>query len=245
MAYTKLCSGCGCIQSYSRKDALNASIKYDIKCVHCGCAGNGWGRRLSDEAKLKISVSNKGRLTGDNNPAKRQDVRDKISKNRTGKLLGVKLSSDMKSRLSLAHSGSKNHFYGKCHTEESKKLMRIAALKKLEELGIPNNSDIGADAFFKSMNALGFNFKPTRFLEIGYIADGYDKEKHIWCEFDTPHHKSVRYQVKDLIRQNNIIHYFESINRPLLGFVRISADSDGKVLGTKRVYRNATATTNT
>lgn len=38
-----------------------------------------FGVKLSDEIKNKISVANKNRLCGENNPAKRQDVRDKIS----------------------------------------------------------------------------------------------------------------------------------------------------------------------
>lgn len=44
-----------------------------------------YGKKHSKETKEKISNANKGKLIGDNNPSKRQEVREKISKNRKGK----------------------------------------------------------------------------------------------------------------------------------------------------------------
>ena len=41
--------------------------------------------------------------------------------------------------------------------------------------------------------------------------------------------RNVTQQKKDLIRQQNIIKHFESINNPLLGFIRIVENKDGDI----------------
>jgi len=43
-----------------------------------------WGKTHTPETKLKISIANKGKLTGDKNPAKRVEVRQKISETKKG-----------------------------------------------------------------------------------------------------------------------------------------------------------------
>jgi len=45
---------------------------------------NALGYKHTDDTKKKISDANTGKLSGDQNPAKRADVRDKISKAKTG-----------------------------------------------------------------------------------------------------------------------------------------------------------------
>ena len=95
--------------------------------------------------------------------------------------------------------------------------------------------DKNAPIFFKKLNERGFNFNPKRFFEIGYDADGYDEEKHIWVEYDSLYHNNITQQKKDLIRQNNIIKHFESKNTPLIGFIRIVESKDGN-LNYKCVY---------
>jgi hypothetical protein len=238
--FSRTCPCCGLDLFYSQNAACREAERKQRKCWKCYVihrVNPMGGKHHSIHTKALISKANTGRLCGDKNPSKRLEVRTLISKNNAKALLGHKTPLSVKRKQSIAHIGSANHFYGKRHTEESKLLMRIAALKKLEALGIPNNSDIGADNCFKTLNAVGFNLKPTRFLDVGYIADGYDSNKHIWCEFDTPYHKQLRIHKKDNIRQNNIIRYFESINKPLNGFVRIFADSNGNVVGTKCVYK--------
>ena len=72
-------------------------------------------------------------------------------------------------------------------------------------------------------------------MEIGYDADGYDEKLNSWSEYDTQYHKIPNRQNKDIIRQNNIIKYFESINKPLKQFIRVDATENDKI---KIVYDN-------
>jgi hypothetical protein len=145
---------------------------------------------------------------------------------------GKKQPLASKIKNSTSQSGVNSHCYGKVHSEESKLKRRITMLKRKELLKIPITEDKGAKQFFDKLNGNGFNFKPTRFIEIGYEADGYDKDKHIWYEYDTPYHNALHQQKRDLIRQSNITKYFRDINRPLARFVRVKVDMDGNITDT-------------
>jgi hypothetical protein len=115
--------------------------------------------------------------------------------------------------------------------------MRIAKLKRLELLGIGTGRDKGAKEWFEKYNKENnTRFESKRFMEIGYEADGYDEKLHSWIEYDTPYHNPLNRLQKDLIRQNNIIRYFESVNNPLKSFIRVKVDSGGCVIDTNRVY---------
>ena len=102
----------------------------------------------------------------------------------------------------------------------------------MEELGIPNNEDRGARQFFENYNRVNnTRFIPTRFMDIGYFADGYDKPSHSWMEYDTPMHNSTRQKARDLIRQINILKHFISTGNPLTQFTRVKVDKNGIVVG--------------
>jgi len=114
---------------------------------------------------------------------------------------------------------------------------RIFSLKRFNDLNIGSGEDKGAKEYFQSINQQGYNFDTnTKFIEIGYIADGYDSINHVWCEFDTPYHNKPCIKEKDLIRQTNIIKYFESINKPLNQFIRVKADKNGDLIESICVY---------
>jgi len=70
-----------------------------------------YDNKWSDEQKKKMSILKKGTLIGDLNPAKRPDVRKKISESQKGR----------------DNSGKKNGMYGKKHSEETKKKMKEAS----------------------------------------------------------------------------------------------------------------------
>lgn len=79
------------------------------------------GRKLSSEHKLHIKQSC-AKFTGNNNPAKRPDVREKISK---------------------AVSGKGNGMYGKHHTDRAKEAIRQARLgKSPANKGVPMNDAV-------------------------------------------------------------------------------------------------------
>ena len=184
------------------------------------------GRNHTPEQKRKISKSNQGKIRTNEMKIKYSQSKIGTKNPQYGKLpwnIGVEYSDELKKKLSYSHI---NQIH-KPHTEETKKKIRISLLKRLEEQKIPLSIDKKAPAFFDKINKRGYNFQPRRFFDIGYDADGYDEEKHIWIEYDSLYHKNITQQKKDLVRQNNIIKHFESINNPLTEFIRITENKNG------------------
>lgn len=129
--------------------------------------------------------------------------------------------------------GKDNQFYGKTHTEESKRKMRVVVARAVrDKYGVC--LDNGANEWFAMLNKLGFTFEEGYLIEpLGYFADGYDRNKHTWVEYDTPYHNKPSQKKKDLDRQQRIIRYYESIGNPLAQFFRYNTTT--KTL--KKVYR--------
>jgi group I intron endonuclease len=67
----------------------------------------------TEETKMKIGLGNQGKEIS-------LETRNKLR----AKAIGRKPSEESRIKMSLAHTGEKNHFYGKQHTEESLKKMR-------------------------------------------------------------------------------------------------------------------------
>ena len=189
------------------------------------------GKKMTQEFKKKCSVGTMKKYKQGWQPRlgkfHTKDAKEKMANSHIGKIL----SENHKLKLSKINTGTKNHFYGKHHTEEWKRKRRIQIMKRLEELSIPNREDKGAKQFFNKYNSENrTNFIPTKFMDIGYYADGYDKTLHEWIEYDTPMHKQIKQKNKDLIRQNNIINYFSSIEHPLIQFTRVKVNKSGDVI---------------
>lgn len=177
---------------------------------HSGNKNSMFGKHHLQRTIDKISKSKVGKIVGNEN-----SFYGKHHSNRIKKILSKKWKLKYK-------SGYINPFKGKVLSEETKLKMRVSKLKRFEKLGIRACEDKGAKEWFDKYNKeTGLNFKPKVFMEIGYVADGYDKDKHIWMEYDTPYHSRPVQRRKDLIRQNNIIKYFKNINNPLNGFIRV------------------------
>ena len=87
---------------------------------------NDGGLGSFDPAKIvrmKKSLSMKGKLSGDKNPAKRPEVRNRISEALKGEgnpMYGKRWTDDEKEKFSLCKLGEKNSFYRKTHTQETK-----------------------------------------------------------------------------------------------------------------------------
>ena len=209
------CNDCKLLGIHHSEETIN-KIKKGNKKYYSIKENHPWyGKKHTEEQKKKISDGNKGKQHSDK-------TKFKMSESHKGKTLSEKT----KTILSL---NSPKFWLGKRLSEESKKRMRISKIKRMENLGIASCIDKGATDFFNKLNKQGYNFKPKRFMEIGYDADGYDDEKHIWAEYDTPYHNKLKQKEKDLIRQNNIIKYFESINKPLQEFIRIKDNWNGDI----------------
>ena len=97
-------------------------------------------------------------------------------------------------------------------------------------MGIGQCIDVGSKQFFDRYNKENnSDFKPKRFIDLGYDADGYDENLHSWIEYDTKYHLKMGQRKRDAIRQQNIIQYFENIGKPLNKFLRVDATNNEKV----------------
>ena len=172
------------------------------------------GYVMPKEQRRKISEANKGRTVS-------KLTREKISKSNRGKI-----RSDKTKKL-LMIIGIKNPsrgMLGKHHSKKTKEKIKRTKLKLFMENKHPTCIDKGSIKWFFKINRLGYNFEINYpLMDIGYVVDGYDEEKHIIVEYDTPYHKQHKQKMRDLERQSNIIEYFESLNKPLKGFFRVDA----------------------
>ncbi len=70
-------------------------------------------------------------ISGDNNPAKRPEVRQQISESKTG-IEREQFSAEWLANMSIAHSGENNSMYGKNHSDETKELIRQLATGRVQ-----------------------------------------------------------------------------------------------------------------
>lgn len=201
--------------------------------------------RLCPECKCEISHPNKYYATYANKhkhlcvSCKTAGVRHPLYGKHMSEQSKQKMKDNMPSFVGANNHawGTKGMFYGRHHTSESKKLMRIIRCIGLKNKDIIPKTDKGASEWFSMMNVLGYNFKENYYCKgIGYFADGYDQEKHIWMEYDSPSHRAKRYRISDPIRQRNIIEHFISIGKPLNQFVRVDCKEKDR-MGVSVEYR--------
>ena len=255
--WKKNCPSCGKEQIYTNEYALKQSISKNWKCHKCkyhlpplpkviwkrNCPDCGNEIIYSSKGNLKRAIENNSSCCEIQNYP------------RTPAQMGlIKVMAERRKE----YIGPKHHFFGKHHTEKSRQKMsnswcadkhrgpvseetrrklRISNLKRLAELNIGTATDNGANEWFEKYNKeTNSNFKPKRFFNIGYDADGYDPEKHIWVEYDTPYHTNLRQQKKDALREQRIIQYFEDTGEPLVEFKRVLAYKGEELITKYRGY---------
>lgn len=224
------CPQCKSIRSYYKQwHSINA-LKNGSICNRCAKSGDKhpmFGKHLSEETRRKMSKSHIGIV-------KSEETRRKLSIANTGKTA----SDATRQKLSDAHKGKPAPFKGRKHTEETKDILRTKCTQFLDHAGI--SVDRGSKEWFDALNKCGFNFVENYPLkELGYFADGYDSQEHIWMEYDTPYHRRTIGQLeKDMRRQKRIIDHFEKIGNPLKLFIRVSILNNYHPRGIHVVYRN-------
>lgn len=151
---------------------------------------------------------------------------------RTCSHTGKHLSIFTKEKISLSTSGIRNPMYGKHHTDEIKNFISINNRKNKSKTGQVCNADtkmnmrksaikrIQIQGTSRSYNPLACEFmdnmKKYNFIHAknngdeyqfrGYFADGYDKEKNVWFEYDEPrHYINGILKQKDIDRMNEIM----------------------------------------
>jgi transposase len=113
-------------------------------------------------------------------------------------------------------SGVNNPMYGKKHSNEARRKVRLAWIKRHEGRkgqlvpsynpgSIPIIENYGRKNGFKFQHAE--NLGEYRVKELGYFLDAYDKENNVALEIDEWHHydKDGNLRKKDLIRQREIM----------------------------------------
>jgi len=229
------CPSCGKIRNYINEISFLKSVRKKLKCNVCCQLGKKYPNRksptLTDEQRKKMIKNlntgipwNKGKVG-----IYSKETIEKIRQ----KSIGRKHKEETKKCIS---EKLKNRIISNETRLKMSKNSRIYQLKRLTELQIPPHEDRGSREYFQSLNEKGFNFKSKTFFELGYVADGYDENNHIWVEFDTPYHRFPTQKEKDIIRQQNIIEHFEQIKHPLKQFIRVSANKTGCVLNEECVY---------
>ena len=233
------CPKCGTEHQYSTKRSYDKSTKLNSVCKKCytkvlaikahlrknngpyikNCPKCGKIQEYSSLKYLTDCLRNKticGSCVAKNRTFS-DETREKLSESGKTKVF----SETHRLNLSKSQLGVKSCHYGKKLSEEHKRKIRISLLERLKRLGIGTKVDEGSREWFEKYNKEhNTNYKPRRFLNVGYDADGYDEKLHSWIEYDSLYHKYHPQQKEDLIRQNNIIKYYESIGNPLKEFLR-------------------------
>jgi group I intron endonuclease len=114
------------IETVNDRILLNKLEKFYINYMHSHISENGynisWGgdvpnlnRKMSEESKLKLSLSKKGKKR----PPRTKEWTENFIKSNIGKTR----TEDCKRKMSERTKGENNPFYGKKHSEETKKKM--------------------------------------------------------------------------------------------------------------------------
>ena len=167
---------------------------------------------MSEYTRKKLSLS----LTGHKVTI---ETKNKLSKINKGKTLSLQTKLKIKEKT----SGKNNGMYGKNHSVESKRKIRLAMIKRIEKKlknghqVTPSYNTKGCQYFDKIMTETktfiqhAENGGEYYIKDIGYWVDGYDKENNIVYEYDEKHHYDVggHLKNKDIIRQQEIEKYLK------------------------------------
>jgi predicted RNA-binding Zn-ribbon protein involved in translation (DUF1610 family) len=209
--YRKNCPTCGNEQIYKNEISLKRSIKNNIECISCaqkkckiGIKNPFYGKAHSDETLKKIRIT----LIGKSHT---KETCNSMSKSRTGK----KFTEEHRLNISLSKRGKANPFYGKTHSEETLKKIRVKRIEQVADRFFnggqvyPNYNPNSIPIIEQKAKELGIadlqhaeNGGEFFISELGYWVDGYSKEKNIVIEYYEPFHsKQIE---KDLKRQKEI-----------------------------------------
>lgn len=158
---------------------------------------------------------------GDNNPAKQDYVREKLSRK------GIKNTSyatpTWKENFSKQREGSNNPMFGKKHKDETRKKMRLNTISRIKN-SIKNGGQIqplynsdGCKIIVEYGKKNGYNFQHAEnggefyIKELGYWVDGYDKDRNVVIEIDESFHFNPdgSLKEKDLKRQKEITDFLQ------------------------------------
>jgi len=194
----KLCPICHNKILYTLRHTLLQSIRENLKCRQCAGKERIGIKRppRSEKWKRNISLSRKGRFLGENNPnygnrgklnpiygsnnpAKRPEIRKKISD-------GVRKSfENPKRRL-------------------SNRLARLGQITpNFNPIACQKIDEYGRTFGYKFQHAMNGGEVKV----VGYSLDGYDKEKNVVIEYNEKYHNTPIQRKKDELRKQRIIEH--------------------------------------
>jgi hypothetical protein len=200
----RICPTCNKEISYNNKDNAKWHYKQQYDCKKCSAIKRGPRNEIT---KLKISRS----LIGIPLSIERRSKIQKTLKQKFNTL-------EFKQKLSEIHSGKGNGMYGKHHSVETRKKLRILNIERVSKLKFNGKQlkpafNINACSLIDEYGTqYGYNFQHALnggefyIKELGYWVDGYDKEKNIVLEIDESHHFDIygNLHKKDVNRQKEI-----------------------------------------
>lgn len=200
--FKRNCPACGKEMFYSTEGSLRRAIKRNTDCLSCLRKGENnvmYGETHTLETRERLRAVNLGK-----HPAK--ETRKKMS-----------LHS---ARKGVHQYGKDANFYGKHHTEEWKRKMRVMMCRRLLKLrpqgyngGWINNVGKKEGSYFKKLEARtkwnGIYHKKSGkqhlIKYLGYFVDYYEPLHNIVVEYDEPrHYRYGRLREKDLVRMEQI-----------------------------------------
>jgi len=162
-------------------------------------------KELYGEEKAK-EISEKIRKTkiGDKNPAKRPEVRKKISQNRKGKLTGDDNPNYWKGKRNKGQS-ERMKMNNPSTREDVKEKIRKSNLKRWIELGSVKIGKNETQLLNDIEEIIGYKILRQHPVS-GYSVDGYIKELNLVIEIDESHHYDMdgNLKNKDIERQDKI-----------------------------------------
>jgi len=165
--FVRNCPECNIEITYTLLPKLKRAIKNNSLCRKCSKKGEknymyGKSRELHHNYGKKIES-----MTGENNPAKKLEVREKISKKligRVGAMTGKTHSEESKDKIKKSNTGQKR-------TEETKENIRKATLKQIEN-GFHSSNPFCKKSKFKDSE---LHYQGT--FELDFLNNYYNKIK--------------------------------------------------------------------
>ena len=199
---------------------------------------NGWKLGHTEESKRKNSESHKGKTSPFKGKHHSEEAKKKNSESKKGEknpmygkttwMKGKTHTEKTKKKSSESHLGLPSPMKGKYHSEEARqkmrkpksnegrKNMRLAAIKRIEENNgkiFPNfnkNSIVFFEKFDKDNNTSGFYGKEEFHIKkLGYWLDYFNPDLKLIIEWDEEtHYRNDKLKKKDIQRQKNIQEFY-------------------------------------
>jgi hypothetical protein len=230
LEYTRNCPKCDKIISYKSKSTLYQSNRKNTNCKSCSNSGinnPNYGKVRTEQSiqRMVETRTNNGSYVCFN------ETKKKLSKAHIGKVVSEKTKKRMSNSAidrynRMGMLGEKNPMFGKTgkdsprfgkkHTKEAKRKIRISTLKRLERMHgqlYPNYNPEACKIIDEYGKQNGYNFQHAEnggeyhIKELGYFIDGYDKEKNVVIEYDESYHDNIK--EKDIQRQKEIEEYLK------------------------------------